>query len=205
MSTYKRLGALLGVAVLGVALIGVVGAYGQDSQQQAPIKRVTFNMTAQHIGTGPSGQTPLFISVDKINTADERDALEEVFRDKGMQALASALADAPDVGFVRAPSVGTTGWRLHYARVFSDGKGGLIFRLATNRPISFGEAVNQPRRTWDYNVTLIELSIDSEGRGEGTLVAGAEFSYDETNDTFGLKSISSQPVRLVNVRAEIER
>ena len=56
--------------------------------------------------------------------------------------------------------------------------------------------------TWDFNVSLIELNVDEEGNGEGTLMAGVEFSYDQTNDTFGLKSLSSQPVRLNNVRMQ---
>jgi hypothetical protein len=112
------------------------------------------------------------------------------------------LRDATAVGFIRAPSASATGWRLRYAMIYSDGKGGRIIRLATDRPISFGEAVQRRNATWDFNVSLIELTVDEEGNGEGTLMAGVEFSYDQTNDTFGLKSLSSQPVRLNNVRMQ---
>jgi len=106
------------------------------------------------------------------------------------------------VGFIRAPAISTTGWRLRYAMMYSDGKGGRIIRLATDRPISFGEAVRRRAATWDFNVSLIELTVDEDGNGQGTLMAGVEFSYDQTNDTFGLKSLSSQPVRLNNVRKQ---
>jgi hypothetical protein len=35
-------------------------------------------------------------------------------------------------------------------------------------------------------------------------MAGVEFAYDQTNDTFTIKSLSSEPVRLVNVRTEVQ-
>jgi len=200
MASFKRAVALLGVMLLGITALGVVPADGQDQQ----IESITFNALAQHVGTGPSGQTPVIIQITQLSTPDQRDALEEVFKADGMQALADALRDAPDVGFIRAPRASTTGWRLRYAMAYDDGKGGRIFRLATDRPISFVEAVNRRQRTWDYNVTLIELHLDANGEGSGMLAAGVEFSYDETNDTFGLKSLSSEPTRLVNIRTEIK-
>ncbi len=186
-----------------VALIAVAGptAFAADEPAQDS-ERLVFNMSAQHVGTGPSGQTPVTITIERWNTPDERDALEEVFIDRGMQALADELRSATEVGFIRAPSIASTAWRLRYAMMYSDGNGGRIIRLATDRPISFMEAVDRPRRTWDYNVSLIELVVDEDGNGSGTLMAGVEFSYDQTNDTFGLKSLSSQPVRLNNVRRQ---
>ena len=187
---------MLAVALtVGAAPVGDGPTAMQDEQ-------LVFNMSAQHVGTGPSGQTPVSITITRLSSPDERDALEEIFIDGGMQALAQALRDAPEVGFIRAPSISTTGWRLRYAMIFSDGKGGRIFRLATDRPISFVEATQRRVATWDFNVSLIELLIDEEGNGEGTLMAGVEFAYDQTNDTFGLKSLSSQPVRLNNVRQQ---
>jgi len=34
------------------------------------------------------------------------------------------------------------------------------------------------------------------------IYVGVEFSYNETDDTFGIKSITSQPIRLNNVRLQ---
>lgn len=200
MRMFRRLAVLVGVGALAIALVGAVPAATREAAQE----RITFNMLAQHVGTGPGGQTPVTIVVERFNTMDERDALEEIFHSGGMQALADALRDREEVGFIRAPRVSNTGWRLRYAMAFDDGKGGRIFRLATDRPISFVEAVNRPQRTWDYNVTLIELVVDENGEGTGTMIAGAEFAYDQTNDTFSIKSLSSEPIRLVNVRTEIQ-
>ena len=194
----RRVIGFLGV-MLAVALTVGAAPVGDDPIAPQEAERLVFSMLAQHVGTGPGGQTPVTITIERVNTPDERDALEEIFIDRGMQALAQALRDAPRVGFIRAPSVSTTGWQLRYAMIFNDGKGGRIVRIATDRPISFVEATQRRVATWDFNVSLIELVLDEEGNGEGTLMAGVEFAYDQTNDTFGLKSLSSQPVRLNNV------
>ena len=187
------------LATIGLAAASVTVPPTAEGQEE--VSTVTFNMLAQHVGTGPGGQTPVIIQVTRWNTADERDALEEIFRADGMQALADELRAATEVGFIRAPSIQATGWRLRYAMMYDGGNGQRIIRLATDRPISFAEATQRRRATWDFNVTLVELVVDEEGNGEGTLMAGVEFSYDETNDTFGLKSLSSQPTRLIDVKA----
>ena len=200
LNHYRRISAFLGIMLAVVLTVGAAPAGDGPSAPQD--ENLVFSMLAQHIGTGPSGQTPVTITIERVNTPDERDALEEVFQTGGMQALADALRDATEVGFIRAPSISTTGWRLRYAMIFNDGKGGRIVRIATDRPISFAEAVQRRNATWDFNVSLIELVLDEEGNGTGTLMAGVEFAYDQTNDTFGLKSLSSQPVRLVDVRMQ---
>lgn len=196
-------------AVVVLAIIAASGSVAVGAPAASlPMQdqdRLVFNATAQHIGTGPSGQTPIIITIERWSTVDERDALEETFIADGMQALADALRDAPEVGFIRAPSMRSTSWRLRYAIGYDDGKGGRIIRMATDRPISFVEAVRRPQQTWDFNVTLIELAVDADGNGSGTLIAGAEFAYDQTHDTFSLKTISSQPVRLNNVRLSNDR
>lgn len=192
--------SVLTAAVAVAMAIGFTAVVAAVERPETTQDRLVFNATAQHIGTGPSGQTPIIITIERWSTTDERDALEETFIANGMQALADALRDAPEVGFIRAPSMRSTSWRLRYAMGFDDGNGGRIIRLATDRPISFLEAAQRPQRSWDYNVTLVELAVDAEGNGSGTLIAGAEFAYDQTHDTFSLKSLSSQPVRLNNVR-----
>ena len=197
----KRVAGFLGI-MLAVALTMGAAPVGDGPSAPQDDEKLVFTMLAQHVGTGQSGQTPVTITITRVNTPDERDALEEIFIDGGMQALADELRSATEVGFIRAPSISTTGWRLRYAMIFNDGEGGRIVRIATDRPISFAEATQRRNATWDFNVSLIELVLDEEGNGEGTLMAGVEFAYDQTNDTFGLKSLSSQPVRLNNVQMQ---
>ena len=204
MSNYRRCAGLLSLALAVALMIGAAPANEQPAPAQ---ERMTFSMTAQYVGTAnfggsAGGQTPLTIGIEKLNTPDERDALTEIFNADGMQALANALRSAERVGFIRAPSAGTTGWQLRYAMIYAGPDNTRIIRLATDRPISFEEAVNRRARSWDFNVSLIELVVDEEGNGEGVIYVGVEFSYDETNDTLGVKSVTNQPIRLNNVRLQ---
>ena len=204
MKKHNVLASALGLVLAAVVTIGAVPWAEAPAPSQ---ERMTFSMQAQYVGTANfgesvAGQTPLTIGIEKFNTPDERDAMEEIFRADGMQALADALRSAERVGFIRAPSAGTTGWQLRYAMMYAGPNNTRILRLATDRPISFEEAVNRRNRSWDYNVSLIELVVDEEGNGEGVIYVGVEFSYNETDDTFGIKSITSQPIRLNNVRLQ---
>ncbi len=199
MSYVYRDGRHFGVLLCLLSAFVVPAGAAPSPAPGAQDEGMSFAMNAQATGRG---QTPMSITVTRWSSPDERDAFEEVFRDQGMQALADALRKAPEVGFIRAPSVSSTGWRLRYAMILPGRDNTRILRLATDRPISFVEANRRRQRTWDFNVTLIELVVDEEGRGDGALLAGVEFSYDESNETFGIKQISTQPVRLTNVRPQ---
>jgi hypothetical protein len=183
----------LTIAVLAVLLLGAAAASAVPALQD----ELSFTMNALNPGVG---QTQMTLVVNRVNTTDERDALEEIFKEGGMQALAQELRDMPEVGFIRAPRISSTGWRLRYAMLFRGEDGKRILRVATDRPISFVEANTRRQRTWDFNVTLIELVLDEDGTGEGTLLAGVEFAYDEENDSFSIKQVGTQPTRLNNVR-----
>ena len=94
MSNFRKIAVLLTLApVVALAAGGALGAENPAAAQD----RLTFSMTAQYVGTANvdersvGGQTPLTIGVEKLNTPDERDALEEIFLGDGMQALADAL------------------------------------------------------------------------------------------------------------------
>lgn len=192
-----RTRAVLALLVLVVAVFGLTVATGSAQETE----RETFSALAQHSGTGPSGQTTVIIQIERWSTDAERDHLAEVLINEDMQRLADELNKQDDVGFIRGtggrqrlPSV-----RLRYAREFRE-DGVRIIRLATDRPISFGEAVRRPNRTWDYQVSLIELRLDENDEGEGVLMAGVEFGVDGENNVLTIKHLSTNPVRLVNVR-----
>ena len=67
------------------------------------------------------------------------------------------------------------------------------------RRIEFAEAWRSAR-TLDYNVSLIILDVDDEGRGEGQLMLGAEFTWNEDKNQVEITHFASEPIRLRNVR-----
>ncbi len=97
-------------------------------------------------------------------------------------------------GRTRWPSV-----RLHYAREFR-GEGKRVIRLATDRPIGFWEAVQNPR-SMDYTFTFIELRLDEKTEeGDGTLGVGVEIKWDKEKDHLVLEHAATKPVRLTHVK-----
>ena len=85
-------------------------------------------------------------------------------------------------------------------------RGTRVIQIATDRPVSFEEAFERRGQwTWNFNVTFIEMIVDDEGRGEGTLAAGVEFRYDEEHDTLTMARVSSEPVRLNQITMRIEQ
>ena len=100
-------------------------------------------------------------------------------------------------GYLKAP--GTLAYDMMYAwPIDIMGKRRVV--LATDRPLGFLEQVRGSRST-DYNVSLVVLEIDIKtGEGEGSAVAGAEFSVDKKTNRLVIEYAGIQPTKLVNVK-----
>ncbi len=158
-----------------------------------------FNAIAQNLSNvGPRGQARLQINVSRWTTGEERAALMEALKGQrqGARSLASALFEQEIVGFFR--EIQSLSENLRYSRRTKT-DGGQRIVLATDRPLAFAE-VWRSSRTMDYNVTLIVLNLDTEGNGEGQIMAGAELSWDDAKDQLVIENFASEPIRLTNVR-----
>src|SRR5207244_2194 len=87
-----------------------------------------------------------------------------------------ALKDTPKVGYIRSTT--SLGWDLHLARRQSDPERGERVTLATDRPMSIWETMNQPRST-DYPFTVIEMHLNADGEGDGMLSYAAKLIPDK--------------------------
>ena len=86
---------------------------------------------------------------------------------------------------------GKQGYPLRYARKFDMGDGKTQIILATDRPVSFGE-VYSGSQAGDWDVTMMLLNLDKDGKGDGLLSMGTEVTWNE--------SMTSQPTKLTDVR-----
>jgi hypothetical protein len=73
--------------------------------------------------------------------------------------------------------------------------------IATDRYISFWEAMNRPRSI-DYPFTVIEMRINKEGVGEGKMSIATKVTADKDKNLIVLEDYGIQPVLLKEVRAE---
>ena len=80
-------------------------------------------------------------------------------------------------------------------------EGGEHIVMATDRHISFWEAVNRPR-TIDYPFTLIEMRLGRDGMGEGRMSLFTKIVYEKNKNQIVLENFASQPVLLTQIRRE---
>lgn len=159
-----------------------------------------FTAFAVNMGTpGPTGAGTVEIAVDRWSTDGERDRLMSVLLEKGPDKLLDVLRDMRRVGYIRTPN--SIGYDLRFARRVPAEDGGEHVVLATDRYITFWEAVNRPRSI-DYPFTVIELHINRDGEGEGKMSLATKIIADKKNNLIVLENYATQPVLLKSVRRQ---
>jgi hypothetical protein len=184
------------IAAAAVALLASAGpAAAQSSSNSLPDR---FSAVAVNVSNvGASGATPITIRINRWTPDADRDKLLSVFREKGEKGLLSALQDEKPVGNISSP--GSLSYDLRYARELPGEDGGRRIVLATDRPIGFWEATNQPRTT-DYPFLLIEMRLDKNGNGQGKLSLATKLTISD--DVLVIENWANQPVMLNNIKEE---
>jgi hypothetical protein len=167
---------------------------------QGQAQKESFTGFAINMNSGPSTAT-VDITIERWTPDDERDALlailvEEKDPYRANDKLLKALQKMPRHGYIRTPQ--TLGWELRYAHQSPLEDGGRRIVVATDRPIGFREARNQPR-TMDYPFTIAEFRLDRNDRGEGKILAGTRLLIDK-NKQLVLENYGQQPVRFNEIR-----
>jgi len=186
--------ATLAAGAAAAALALSVAVPAAQSNMARPEKFTAFAVDTSN--TAPRATaTSVDITITRWSTDEERDRLLSVFREKGQDALLSALQKLPVVGGIRTP--GSLNYDLHFARQKPDAEGGRMVFLMTDRYITGWEAMNRPR-TLDYPFTLVQLQLDREGKGVGKASIATRIT-EEPDGTIDLENFSNQPVMLTEV------
>ncbi len=192
---------------LACLLIASATGHAQTNGEKLHIQAWAVNMS--NIATG-ANQT-VMIDIDQWSTAAERSRLVATMLDKGQDALVKALQDTPKKGRMWFPELkgpdpthARLGYPLHYAWQSPLPEGGRRIVIATDRPITFWEAREQPR-TINYPFTLAEIHVDKDGTGEGKLSVATKVKFDKADNVLVLENYTSEPVRLQKVKAEVKK
>jgi hypothetical protein len=180
------------VILAGVVLLSEAAVKGQTLS--VPLR---FSAVAQDLDRGLA--TQIRITIDRWSPDTVQDKLVNVLMTQGADKLLDALQSAPTVG-----TIGTTtslAWDLHYARQTPGEDGGTHIILGTDRPIAFSEQWNSSR-TLDYPFTVIELRLDNDGSGEGTLSMATKIIPDARNKSVTLENWGTQRIRLTQVKRQ---
>lgn len=192
------------LALAAVAMIAGLGspASGVSAQSQNKV-REDFTAFAINMNSGPKTAT-VDIRIERWSTDAEREALLGILKEgegkdkyRTNQNLLKALQKMPKAGYIRTPN--TLAWDLRYARENPMDDGGRQIVVATDRPIGFWEARNQPR-TMDYPFTIVEMRLNKENRGEGKMLAGTQLYIDPKTRNLVLENYGQQPVRLNEIK-----
>lgn len=196
MEIRPRRRALLALSVVTVVLTSLPWVTPAGGAQEAT--REDFSMNVVNMSNvGPGGMTTMQVSITRWTTAEERTGLLSTLTQQGPDALVQALGDQQETGFVRGRNMRGRSDRLKYAwQSQVDGKRHIV--LASDQETIFEAQAG--RRGAGHKFTLIELIVDEEGRGEGTMWAFAALRYDADNDRIVVESYGSEPLRLGNVR-----
>jgi hypothetical protein len=157
--------------------------------------------TANAVSLSPeygTGQQTVEMTVNRWSPNAERTRLVAVLQEKGPGELLKQLQKMKPVGRIRTPD--SIGYDLRYAQQTPSEDGGRTIVIATDRPIGFWEATQRPRSI-DYPFTLIQMKLDRDGNGSGTLSYATRI-VARGNNVIELEDFATQPIMLNNIKAE---
>lgn len=180
----------LAVPLVFVAGLGVVPGGAQTSGQPEEFNAVA--IVSNNLG---SGSDRVIMRIERWSTEAERQRLAAALQ-KGQDELLEVLRDQRSVGTIRTPD--SLGYDLRYAHQEPAEDGGRRVVIATDRPIGFWEARNQPR-TIDYPFTVIQMEIGKDGEGKGTLSYFTKIMV--RGNTIILENFATTPAMLTQIRS----
>ena len=186
-----------GLLALSLSLAVILGSGAVAGQSNAqPEEFTAVAIVNNNLGAG-AGR--VIVRVERWSSNAERDRLTEALK-KGPDSLLEALRDMKSVGTIRTPD--SLGYDLRYAYQEPGDEGGRRVVIATDRPIGFWEAANQPRIS-NYPFTVLQMELDKNGEGKGTMSVATKIIV--RHNTVELENFASSPVMLNDIRAKAIR
>jgi len=187
------------LSILGISLglAAVLSASEPGDYSQTMGQKEEFNAVAIVNNEFGAGAGRVIMRVDRWSSEAERGMLIRTLMKDGPNALLDVLQDMKSVGTIRTPD--SLGYDLRYAHQEPGEDGGRRIVLATDRPISFWEARNQPR-TIDYPFTVIEMQIGRDGEGKGTMSVATKIIA--RGNTIELENFATAPVMLTKIEGK---
>lgn len=185
----------MGTLIAALAISGLAALAG--AQSNAPQEE--FNAIAIVNNNLGSGAGQVLMRVTRWSSEAERTSLTQALLQHGPDELLKQLMKAKPVGTIRTPD--SLAYDLRYAHQQPGEDGGRDIILSTDRPIGFWEARNQPR-TIDYPFTVIQMHINRDGEGKGTLSYATKIRV--VKDGIELENFATSPVMLTQVKSSVE-
>jgi hypothetical protein len=144
---------------------------------------------------GRTGLTPVSIHITRWTSEDENARLLNILRKDGQDAFLRALVDVKSVGWIATPT--SLRYDFFYSHATSTKDGGRRILLITDRPMQMWERI-EASPTRDYPFTVVELRLDKNGMGSGTLAQLVQLQL--SGDVLGIENFASGPMKLNEVK-----
>ena len=141
-------------------------------------------------------EKPARVVIERWTTTKERAELLEVLKQNDSKLTLATLETQATTGYVQLTD--TQRFDLHYAAHFKMGDDRRLI-LVTNRPIRL-EGEIQASGAVQTGMTIIDLTIGSDGVGTGVVVVGADAVIDEATGGVRIVTAGGPPSRLGEVR-----
>lgn len=143
---------------------------------------------------GGTGLTPVTIRLTRWTPDDANEKLLGTLREDGQDAFLRALLNQKSVGSIATPT--SLRYDFFYAReAVEDGSRRII--LISDRPMQMWERMGaSPSR--EYPFTVIELRLDKDGNGSGTLAQMVQLKL--VGNFLGIENLATSPMRLGEVK-----
>lgn len=162
---------------------------------QAGAETFTATATVATAG-GATASIPVTIVVDRKMSRDEAASLISAFKTGGDAALRKALVGLPPTGSVRLGNAEPTPTRMVLERTTDRGR---LLTMVSDQPLLFlGAGVPGARPTAGYDFAVLDIEVDANGKGSGTLAPAAKIDVKE--DAVVVGDYASELVRLVDVK-----
>ena len=179
---------LLGLAALQGSAIGQESANATvDEEFEAILTNIS--------NVGGAGLTPVTIRIKRWTSDADDQRLLETLRKDGQDAFLDALLDQKPVGSIGTPV--SLRYDFYYARQGPLDGGGRRIMLISDRPMQMWERM-QAAPSRDYPFTVLELRLDEEGRGSGTLAQLVQLRL--LGNILGIENLATGPMRLSEVK-----
>lgn len=177
-----------------LVLLAVSMLHGSAVAAQAP--REEFSSTLSNISNvGGVGLTPLTIRITRWTSDEDHERMMGLLREKGQESFLRALTDQEAVGSIATPV--SLKYDFFYARQESLKEGGRRIFMITDRPMDFYERVNSARSR-DYPFTVIEMTLDKDGHGQGSLAQLVQLRL--IGNYLGIENLATSPMKLSDIK-----
>lgn len=148
--------------------------------------------------TAGSASIPVTLHVDAFTSARRVALLSRAIGDKGQAAAISALEHMKPRGWIRVGK--ELGYEVPIIRSFTTAKGQRIVAVL-DRPIEIWDELRRTR-SLDYPFGLMELNLDTNGNGNGRLIAATRALF--TNDgKIEMENYGTKPFRIIGVTEQV--